>query len=219
MKSPVTVMLVDDHAVVRAGYRMLLTQSENIDVLCEAETGEAACQLYLECHPRVVVMDLNLPGIGGLAATRRILTRDSSARILIISMYDEIVYVNRALESGAKGYITKSCPPDLLVEAVMRIGRNETMVEPALAQRLVMQRFIKEEDTSSLLNVLSAREFDVFCLLAQGYSTREAAGELKLSFKTVSNYASLIKDKLNVQTLAELVLLAYQHGIIQRWQS
>ena len=211
-----TVMLVDDHAVVRAGYRLQLSQSDGIDVLCEAETGEEACQLYLECQPRVVVMDLNLPGIGGLAATRRILARDPSAKVLIFSMYDEIVYVNRALEAGAKGYITKSCAPDLLVEAVMRIGRNETMVEPDLAQRLVMQRFSKEEDTSSLLNVLSAREFDVFCLLARGYSTREAADELKLSFKTVSNYASLIKDKLNVQTIAELVLLAYQHGIIQR---
>ena len=185
-------MLVDDHAVVRAGYRMLLTQSGSIDVICEAATGEEACQQYLTSQPRVVVMDLNLPGIGGLAATRRILARDSSARILIFSMYDEIVYVNRALEAGAKGYITKSCSPDLLVDAVMRIGRNETMVEPDLAQRLVMQRFSKEEDTSSLLNVLSAREFDVFCLLARGYSTREAADELKLSFKTVSNYASLI---------------------------
>lgn len=216
MSNHITVMLVDDHAVVRAGYRMLLTQSGSIDVICEAATGEEACQQYLTSQPRVVVMDLNLPGIGGLAATRRILARDSSARILIFSMYDEIVYVNRALEAGAKGYITKSCSPDLLVDAVMRIGRNETMVEPDLAQRLVMQRFSKEEDTSSLLNVLSAREFDVFCLLARGYSTREAADELKLSFKTVSNYASLIKDKLNVQTIADLVLLAYQHGIIQR---
>lgn len=209
-------MLVDDHAVVRAGYRMLLTQSGSIDVICEAATGEEACQQYLAWQPRVVVMDLNLPGIGGLAAIRRILARDSSARILIFSMYDEIVYVNRALEAGAKGYITKSSAPDLLVDAVMRIGRNETMVEPELAQRLVMQRFSREEDTTSLLNVLSAREFDVFCLLARGYSTREAADELKLSFKTVSNYASLIKDKLNVQTIADLVLLAYQHGIIQR---
>jgi len=216
MSKHITVMLVDDHAVVRAGYRMLLTQSGSIDVICEAATGEEACQQYLTSRPRVVVMDLNLPGIGGLAATRRILARDSSARILIFSMYDEMVYVNRALEAGAKGYITKSCSPDLLVDAVMRIGRNEIMVEPDLAQRLVMQRFSKEEDTSSLLNVLSAREFDVFCLLARGYSTREAADELKLSFKTVSNYASLIKDKLNVQTIADLVLLAYQHGIIQR---
>lgn len=215
MNNRITVMLVDDHAVVRTGYRMLLTQSENIDVLCEAETGEEACQLYLTWQPHVVVMDLNLPGIGGLSATRRILARDPSAKVLIFSMYDEVVYVSRALEAGAKGYITKSCAPDLLVEAVMQIGRNETMVEPALAQRLVMQRFTKDADISSLLNVLSAREFDVFCLLAQGYSTREAAAELKLSFKTVSNYASLIKDKLNVQTIAELVLLAYQHGIIK----
>lgn len=216
MNNPITsVMLVDDHAVVRAGYRMLLAQSKKIDVLCEAASGEEACQLYQERKPRVIIMDLNLPGIGGLAATRRILARDPSARILIFSMYDETVYVNRALETGAKGYITKSSAPELLVEAVLRTSNNETYIEPELAQRLVAQRYSKEDDSTSVLNTLTAREFDVFCLLARGYSTRQAADELKLGFKTVSNYASLIKEKLNVGTNADLVLIAIQHGIVQ----
>ncbi|GAB6046717.1 response regulator transcription factor [Methyloparacoccus murrellii] len=215
MSQRITVMLVDDHAVVRTGYRMLLGQSARIDVLCEAENGEAACQLYQEWQPQVVVMDLNLPGIGGLAAARRIIGRDPSARILIFSMYDEPVYAARALEAGAKGYITKSSTPAMLVDAVLRVARNETLVEPEIAQRLVTRRFSKEESSAFALDVLSAREFDVFCLLARGYSTRQAADELKLSFKTVSNYASLIKDKLNAQTNADLVLIAIQHGLIQ----
>lgn len=214
MSQRITVMLVDDHAVVRTGYRMLLGQSARIDVLCEAENGEAACQLYQEWQPQVVVMDLNLPGIGGLAAARRIIGRDPSARILIFSMYDEPVYAARALEAGAKGYITKSSTPAMLVDAVLRVARNETLVEPEIAQRLVTRRFSKEESSAFALDVLSAREFDVFCLLARGYSTRQAADELKLSFKTVSNYASLIKDKLNAQTNADLVLIAIQHGLI-----
>lgn len=215
MSQRITVMLVDDHAVVRTGYRMLLGQSARIDVLCEAENGEAACQLYQEWQPQVVVMDLNLPGIGGLAAARRIIGRDPSARILIFSMYDEPVYAARALEAGAKGYITKSSTPAMLVDAVLRVARNETLVEPEIAQRLVTRRFSKEESSAFALDVLSAREFDVFCLLARGYSTRQAADELKLSVKTVSNYASLIKDKLNAQTNADLVLIAIQHGLIQ----
>lgn len=208
-------MLVDDHAVVRAGYRMLISQSDKIDVVCEAASGEEACQLYIEKKPRVVVMDLNLPGIGGLSATRRILSRDPSARVLIFSMYDEIVYVNRALEVGAKGYITKSSAPELLIEAVLRMGNNETYIENDLAQRLVSQRYSTDNAATSVLNALTAREFDIFCLLARGYSTRQAANELKLSFKTVSNYSSLIKEKLNVQTNADLVLLAVLHGIVQ----
>ncbi len=194
---------------------MLLGQSDKIDVVCEAASGEEACQFYIEQKPRVIIMDLNLPGIGGLAATRRILARDPSARVLIFSMYDEIVYVNRALETGAKGYITKSSAPELLIEAVLRTSNNETYIEPELAQRLVAQRYLRDDASTSVLNSLTAREFDVFCLLARGYSTRQAADELKLGFKTVSNYASLIKEKLNVSTNADLVLIAIQNGIVQ----
>jgi two-component system invasion response regulator UvrY len=215
MNPKITVMLVDDHAVVRAGYRLLLSETPNIEVVCEAERGEEACQFYPEHRPRVVVMDLNLPGIGGLAALRRIIGRDPEARILMFSIHDELVYVVRALEAGARGYITKSCAPDLLVEAVARIARGETFLEPDIAQKLAIQS-VSHDERHMALNTLSAREFDVFCLLARGYSTREAAEELRLGFKTVSNYATLIKDKLKVNTTAELVRLAYQYGLIQR---
>jgi two-component system, NarL family, invasion response regulator UvrY len=212
MKRKITVMLVDDHAVVRAGYRLLLSQSENIQVICEAERGEEACQYYLEHRPRVVVMDLSLPGIGGLAAVRRLVSRDPAAKILMFSIHDELVYVVRALDAGAKGYITKSCAPEILVEAVVKIAGGETYLEQEIAQKLAVQTVTKNVPTT--LNALSTREFDVFCLLAKGYTTREVSEELRLGYKTVANYATLIKSKLNVNTTADMARLAYQYGLI-----
>ncbi|WP_133715932.1 response regulator [Methylocaldum gracile] len=214
MNPKITVMLVDDHAVVRAGYRLLLSQSENIEVICEAERGEEACQYYSESQPNVIVMDLSLPGIGGLASIRRISSRDPGAKILVFSIHDELVYVLRALEAGAKGYITKSSAPETLVEAVKKVAGGETYVEPEIAQKLLVQT-ITGKDASTDLNSLSAREFDVFCLLAKGYTTREVADELRLSYKTVGNYTTLIKNKLNVSTTAEMARLAYQYGLLK----
>lgn len=214
MNPKITVMLVDDHAVVRAGYRLFLSQTGNIEVVCEAARGEEACQYYLDYRPEVTVMDLNLPGIGGLAALRRIVARDPAAKALMFSIHDELMYVTRALEAGAKGYITKSCAPELLVEAVVKIAADETFLEPDIAQKLAYQSVARNESQVAL-NTLSAREFDVFCLLAKGLNTREVAEELQLGYKTVSNYASLIKDKLNVNTTTELVRLAYQYGVIK----
>jgi two-component system invasion response regulator UvrY len=214
MKPKVTVMLVDDHAVVRAGYRLLLSQTDKIEVVCEAEKGEEACQYYPDIMPNVIVMDLSLPGIGGMAALRRIVVRDPGAKILVFSIHDELIYVMRALEAGARGYITKSCAPEVLVEAVVKIAGGETFLEPDIAQKLAYQSIARNESLVAL-NSLSPREFDVFCLLAKGLNTREAAEELQLGSKTVSNYASLIKDKLNVNSTAELVRLAYQYGVIK----
>jgi two-component system, NarL family, invasion response regulator UvrY len=212
--SKISVMLVDDHAVVRLGYRMLLGQSDDICVVHESERGEEACQAYWTAQPDVVVMDINLPGIGGLAAIRRICSRDGNAKILAFSIHDEQLYVIRALEAGAKGYITKSCAPELLLEAVMKVARGETYVEPGIAQRLVVQT-ATGADAASALNSLSAREFDIFCLLANGYTTREVSEELCLGYKTVSNYISLLKNKLNVNTTAEMTRMAYQYGILK----
>ncbi|AAU92937.1 MULTISPECIES: response regulator [Methylococcus] len=214
MKSKITVMLVDDHAVVRAGYRLLLSGTPNIEVVGEAERGEEACQLYADTRPDVIVMDLSLPGIGGLASIRRIRSRDTSARILVFSIHDELIYVVRALEAGARGYITKSCAPEILVEAVARIASGESFLEPEIAQRLAMQTLGGAEATTAL-NTLSAREFDVFLLLAKGYTTREVAEELRLGYKTVANYSTLIKSKLGVNTTAEMARLAYQNGIFK----
>lgn len=213
MSATITVMLVDDHAVVRAGYRLLLSQTANVRVICEAETGEEACQYYLDYRPHVVVMDLNLPGIGGLASVRRLVSRDPSVRILVFSIHDEAIYVVRALEAGAKGYITKSCAPEVLVEAVQRIAVGETYLEQDMAHKLDIDNVMRTGGTASL-NSLSAREFDVFCLLARGFTTREVAEELRLGYKTVANYTTLIKSKLNLSTTAEMTRLAYQQGLI-----
>jgi DNA-binding NarL/FixJ family response regulator len=215
MSNPIAVLLVDDHAVVRAGYRMLLEQISHITVAGEAERGEAACQLYAEIAPDVVVMDLSLPGIGGLATIRRICSRDAAARILAFSIHDEAVYVNRALESGAKGYISKSCPGEMLVEAVQKVAAGEIYIEPTLLQKLAVQRVAHGSGSAALLNGLSAREFDVFCLLAQGYTTREVAEELRLGYKTAANYGTSIKHKLQLDTSAEMARLAYEWGVFK----
>jgi DNA-binding NarL/FixJ family response regulator len=210
----ITVMLVDDHAVVRAGYRLLLSQTDHIEVLQEAERGEDACEIYPAIRPQVVVMDLNLPGIGGLAAIRRICIRDPDAKILACSIHDEPLFVQRALEAGARGYVTKGCPAELLVDAVMKIAGGETYIEPELAQRMVVQTMTGAVP-SSALNLLTVREFDIFCLLVKGCTTREVSDELCLGYKTVSNYISLIKHKLNISTIAEMTRMAYQHGILK----
>jgi DNA-binding NarL/FixJ family response regulator len=212
MKPKISVMLVDDHAVVRAGYRLLLSQSRQIEVVCEAERGEEACQHYAERQPDVVVMDLSMPGMGGLAAIRRIRARDPAARILAFSIHDEVVYAERALEAGAAGYISKSCAPEILVEAVEAIAQGQHYVEQAIAQRLASQASTGP-DQAALLQGLSAREFEVFCLLAQGRTVREAAEELRLSYKTAANYSTQIKTKLGVNTTAEMARLAFQQGI------
>ncbi len=214
MNKKITVLLVDDHAVVRAGYRLLLGQSERIETVREAGRGEEACQQYAERKPDVVVMDLSMPGIGGLAAIRRIRARDPEARILAFSIHDETVYAERALEAGAAGYITKSCAPEILVEAVHAIARGENYIEQDIAQRLAMQK-VTGLDAAALLQSLSAREFEVFCLLAQGRTPREVADELRLSHKTAANYSTQIKAKLGVNTTAEMARLAFRQGIFK----
>mgnify|MGYP006265922177 CR=1 FL=1 len=210
MNDTFSVMLVDDHAVVRAGYRLLLSQTPQLEVTCEASTGEEACEKYLTHRPHVVVMDLNLPGIGGLAAIRRIRARDPAARILVFSIHDEPVYVARAREAGAMGYISKSCAPDRLVSAVVSIAHGQPFIEPAIAERLAQQ---SAPSTPILMERLTAREFDVLRLLARGHSSRDIAESLKLSVKTVANYVTSIKEKLQVTTTAELVRLAFQTGL------
>jgi DNA-binding NarL/FixJ family response regulator len=209
-----TILLVDDHTVVRAGYRMLLSGIDDLTIVAEASRGEEACQLYHETRPEVVVMDLSLPGIGGLACIRRLRNREPAAKILVFSIHDELIYVVRALEAGARGYITKSCVPEILIEAIRRIAGGESFLEPEIAQRLAVQT-LGGTETRPLLNGLSAREFDVFLLLAKGYTTREVAEELRLGYKTVANYCTLIKNKLGVNTTAEMARLAYQNGIFK----
>lgn len=214
MSSKISVMLVDDHAVVRAGLRLLLSQYENIAVVAEATRGEESCLCYTQAQPDVVVMDINLPGIGGLASMQRIRIRDPHAKILAFSVHDEPLYVTRALEAGAKGYVTKSSAPEILVEAILKIAGGLTYIDPEIAQRMVVQS-VMGTDPATLLTTLTAREFDIFRLLVNGSSPREIADELCLSYKTVANYNTLIKNKLNVNTTADMTRMAYRHGILK----
>lgn len=214
MNAKITVMLVDDHAVVRAGYRLLLSQSSRIEVVREAERGEEACQHYADCQPDVVVMDLSMPGIGGLAAIRRIRARDPAARILAFSIHDETVYAERALEAGATGYISKSCAPEILVEAVLAVAAGGHYIEQDIAQRLAVHK-LTGKDAGAISQLLSAREFDIFCLLARGRTLREIADELHIAEKTASNYGTQIKLKLGVRTSAEMARLAYLQGVFK----
>ncbi|CAA6823804.1 MAG: DNA-binding response regulator [uncultured Thiotrichaceae bacterium] len=209
----ITLLLVDDHAIVRAGYRQLISTTPDIVVIGESAAAEEACQQYDELQPDVVVMDLNLPGMSGLEAIRRLISKAPSAAILAFTMHDELAYVHRALEAGAKGYLTKSCDPDLLIEGVYALAKGENYIEPVLAEALLKSEAASKVITKNGLEELSPREFDVFCLLAEGKACKQAASTLFLSEKTVSNYATKIKNKLGVRTLPELTRIAYQEGI------
>ena len=210
MNDPVTIMLVDDHAVVRAGYQLLLSHISRLSVICEASTGEEACEKYQKLHPDIVVMDMNLPGFGGLEAVRRILARDPEANILMFSIHDEPVYVSRALDAGARGYISKSSEPDVLVEAVVACSTGQAFIDPALRERFA--RATRQLDKQPVAQ-LTPREFDIFRLMSQGYSVRDTAQELRIGIKTVANYATTIKEKLGVKSTSELVRLAYEQRL------
>ncbi|HFD11115.1 MAG TPA: response regulator transcription factor [Crenotrichaceae bacterium] len=208
-----SILLVDDHAVVRMGYGMLLGQMDTIAKIIEAENSESAYRLYVTEQPDLVIMDLSLPGAGGLATIRKIVKRDADARILVFSVHDEPIYIKRAMDSGAKGYITKSCSPERLLEALQKVSENDTYIQPELAQKLLIQQF-NHHQTESITDQLTAREFEVFLLVAQGNSTQATGKHLHLSAKTIANYVSLIKNKLGVTTDVELAHLAYNCGIL-----
>ena len=208
----IKIILVDDHAVVRAGYRMLLQNSEEIEIVAEAETGEQACRAFVDFNPDVVVMDLSLPGMGGLEAIRRICARDNSAKILVFSMHENTVFVDQTLNAGAKGYITKSSAPDVLMVAIKEIAAGGTYLDADIAQHLAFQ---KARDQDTPFSNLSTREFEIFCLLAEGLNTAQIAKRLSLSYKTVANYTTQIKSKLEVKTIAEIARMAISHNIVQ----
>jgi len=208
------VLLVDDHAVVRAGFKLLLTAAvPNIEVIAEAHRGEEAIQLYLTHQPDIIVMDLSMPGIGGLETIKRIIQRDAAANILVFSVHDEQVYVHRALNAGAKGYITKNSAPEILPEAIDCILHGQSYIEKGLVKGNVEQPLVK--DYQQIINDFSVREFDIFKLLAAGLTSHKIAEELCLGYKTVANYVTQIKKKLHVSSIAELAHIAVMQGVVK----
>lgn len=216
MSDKIRILLVDDHLVVRAGFRMLLATGDNIQVIGEAERGEQAIQLYQELSPDILVLDLSMPGIGGLETIRRIVQRDPRARILVFSVHHEQVYVNRALSAGAQGYITKNSAPGILTEAIAAIMEGQCYVERGLFKESKETDQGGNSDHQATIAGFSPREFDVFSLLAQGLTVHKVADQLCLGHKTVANYATQIKKKLQVDTTTELAHIAVTLGIIAR---
>jgi two-component system, NarL family, invasion response regulator UvrY len=219
MKDRIKVILVDDHVVVRAGFRMLLSTEDTIEVIADADRGEQACQLYLEKQPDVMVLDLSMPGIGGLETIRRICNRDSDAKILVFSVHNERVYVDRAINAGAKGYITKHAHPEILIAAIQKIAEGHIYIEQGLISHedALSNEGLEtgETDYKTIIETLSAREFDIFLMLAKGLTAHKIADELCLGYKTVANYGTQIRSKLKVSSVAELAHIAIVLGVMK----
>ena len=209
----IRVLLVDDHAVVRTGFRLLLQARPDVAVVGEAESGEAACQRYVELSPDVVVMDIAMPGMGGIEALRRIRAHDPQARVLALSAHDDPMHARRALREGALGFLSKRSAPEALLEAVAGIGAGQRYIDPRVAQRLALEDI--EGTESSPIKRLSEREFDVFIRLARGASVQRIADELRLSASTVGTHLYNVKQKLGVSNQSELTLLAIRYGLIE----
>lgn len=206
MADRITVLLVDDHALVRRGFRRLLEDDASIQVVGEASNGEEAIRLMTELKPHVIVMDAAMPGTGGLEATRRILARHPKAAIIMLSMHSEETLVRQALNAGARGYVLKNALELDLAAAVKRVAAGEQVIDPAL---------VKPEPLPGERNRrLTPRELEVLQLICDGLSNKEIAVKLELSANTVAVHRANIMNTLGVHKTAELVVYALQNGLV-----
>jgi len=208
----VKILIVDDHPIVRSGLRRLLTVEPEIEVR-EAANGREALSVFREQQPTLVILDLNLPGVGGLEVLSRLRAIDPDARILVLSMHDDQIHVTRALQAGAAGYISKSAPADELLEAIRRVAGGLTYIEHEIAEELV---FSQIRAASHPLKDLSSRDLEIMRLLAEGCTLPQIADALGLSYKTAANSCTRIKARLGAASTADLVRIAIRTGLVDR---
>ena len=206
-----TLLLVDDHAVVRSGFKVLLQTWDDVDVVAEANSGEEALPLYTLHRPEVVVMDIAMAGMGGIEACKRLLALDPKVRILALSAHEDSSYSKRALQAGALGYLSKRTAPEVLIDALRMVARHQRFIDPIIAQRMANQR--TDSDTQ-YIDKLSPREFEVFILLAKGKSVVDISQSLGLSASTVGTHLYKVKLKLQLSNQSEMTLLAMRHGLL-----
>jgi two-component system, NarL family, invasion response regulator UvrY len=204
-------MLVDDHAVVRTGFRLLLQAFADIEVIAEADSGEAACQMYDSVAPDVVVMDIAMAGMGGIEAIKRLMAKDARTRILALSAHEDTSHPRRALQAGALGYLSKRSAPEVLIDAIRAIAKGERYLDAQIAQRMAVQDIGGDKGP---MDKLSPREFEVFLQLARGQSVAQISETLTLSSSTIGTHLYNIKQKLGLVNQAEMTLLAVRHGLI-----
>jgi two-component system invasion response regulator UvrY len=205
-------MLVDDHAVVRMGFRVLLESAGDMRVVAECASGEEACRNFAESCADIVVLDLSMAGMGGLETIDRLLARHPDVHILVLSAHEDPSFPRRAMQAGARGYVTKRSAADVLIHAIREVHQGRLFLEPALAQRLAVQQL---NGSGNPADVLTAREFEVFLKLAQGDKVADIAEALFLSPRTVGTHLYNIKQKLNAGTSAEMALIAVRNGLLQ----
>ncbi len=212
----VRVLVADDQSMVRAGFRMLLADEEGIEVVAEASNGLEAVDKAARFDPTVVLMDIRMPQLDGLQATRRILAADDAARILILTTFDLDEYVYEALRAGASGFVLKDDPPEQLIAAIRTVAAGDALLSPTITKRVIKQ-FARTPRPTPLkeLEDLSARERDVFRLIARGLSNAEIGQELYISDTTVKTHVTHILQKLNLRDRVQAVVLAYQAGLFE----
>lgn len=205
------IVLADDHVIVRLGFRLLL-EGAGATVVGEADSGENAIRCYSELQPDVLIMDVSMPGIGGLAALERLRTAHPAARVLMLSAHNDAVVPVRALRLGARGYLCKRAAPDEFLRAVCRVAADQRYIDPELAQEVALAQL---SGSASPLETLTEKELAVFLQLAQGRSVNNVAEDFFLSPSTVGTHLYHIKQKLNLQNAAEMALLAMRSGLIE----
>jgi two-component system invasion response regulator UvrY len=213
----IKVLLVDDHELVRIGIKRLLQDVPNLKVLGESGSGEEAVLLAKELVPDVVIMDVHMPGIGGLEATRKMIRHNPDIKILALTIYEDEPYPSRLLQAGASGYITKGCDPNEMIRAIRIIHSGQRYISPAIAQQIAIKRFTKGEN--SPLDVLSERELQIMLMITQGQKVQHISRKLCLSPKTVNSYRYRIFEKLDIHSDVELTLLAMRLGMIEGGKS
>lgn len=209
--SQIKILLVDDHAVVRMGFKMLIEAEDDITVIGEAESGEVAIKLFQELKPDIIVMDITMPGIGGIEAIDRIMAKDKNTKILVLSAHEDSVHPKRVLNAGAMGYLTKRSAAEELIKAIKSIHQGKRYLEPSIAQQMAITQLSGETNP---VEILSDREFEVFIALSKGKSTNDIADTLCLSPRTVGTHLYNIKQKLNANNSAEIALIAIRCGLI-----
>ncbi len=211
MRANIRVLLVDDHAVVREGYRRLIEKHEGIEVVAEANDAAAAYKAFKASKPDVVIADISMPGRGGIDLVRQIRQLDPYARIIMFTMHADATYAQQSFRAGARGYITKSSPPDVLVAAIRNVSAGRTALCDEINGVIAASRLI---DDVSPIDALSPREFEILRMILNAKSTEEIAGEFHLSPKTVANHHYAIKSKLGVQSDIELVYACMKQGLV-----
>ena len=213
--SKIRILIADDHAVLRAGLRLLLTAQPDMEVCGEAADGHEAILRVRELRPDVVIMDLRMPGLEGIEATRRITGAHPGVKVLVLSMYDEVSYLDRVLAAGAAGYALKSAADTELLAAVRAVRNGEVFLDPSFT-RVVVERYVSGDSaaTAPSHDVLTAREVEVLRLLALGHTSREVANQVGLSSKTVETYKARIEDKLGLHGRVALVRYALREGLL-----